>query len=84
MGHYRSEMLPDATLKASALHKKFIEVQTRLKNASVGRWNMQEFDEARELASRRYERHEFNDNLLGRVCTRMIQEMEVLISKATS
>lgn len=84
MGHYRSEMLPDATPEASALHTRYVATQEKLNDVPIGKWSVKQFSEARRFINLYREAHELNKDLLAHECRSDIQKMENLINKATS
>jgi hypothetical protein len=84
MGHYRSEMLPDATEKAVTLFNKYKKTQQKLKTIPIGAMTIPEFKSVQDFLSTLYQAYEFNDSHFAERCEKEVKLMRELVKKCSS
>lgn len=81
MGHYRSEMMPEANEKSVALYRKYRKIQEELKTVPIGAMTILELALVQKFITHRYQDYELNTPFVATSIADEIKSMQKIIKK---
>jgi len=83
VGHYRSEMMPEANKKSLALYRRYRKTQEELKTISIGKMTIPELTLVQKFISREYDAYELNTPFMATSIADEMKSMQKIIKKCS-